>query len=54
VTKSVSCSSSFSSSSLSCCFLIIAVFRFSKSECLEVNSNQIRIRILDMKLCIHL
>jgi len=43
VTKSVSCSFYFSSSSLSYCFLIIAVFRFSKSECLEVNSNQIRI-----------
>lgn len=39
VTKSVSYAS-FSSASLSCCFLIIAIFRFSKSECLEVNSNQ--------------
>jgi len=37
VIKSVSCCYSFSSSSLSCCFLIIMVFRFSKSECLELN-----------------
>jgi hypothetical protein len=33
VTKFVSCSSSFSSSSLSSCVLIIVVFRFLKSEC---------------------
>jgi hypothetical protein len=38
VVKSISFCSSFS-----CCFLIIAVFRFPKSECLGLNSNQIRI-----------
>ena len=43
VTEFVSCSCSFSSSSLSYCVLIIAIFRFSKSECLEVKSNQIKI-----------